>query len=90
MMYQSDISLLGQLDAAARVERDELVKYNLNLCKNELWDAFRRFESSPTGDNLVALNGHWSHGVRLLTFATPQDINPRPGAGLREPARLAA
>lgn len=89
MTYDSSIPLLAQLHQAAAVETDHLVKYNLNLCKNELWTAFRKFEERPSGDNLVELNGAWAHGVRVLNFATDPAPNGRPGAGLKAGAELA-
>jgi len=88
-MYDGTTPLLGQLHEAAKVERDELIKFNLNCCKNEVWDAMRAFEAEPTGDNLVVLNGKWSLGVRLLGFHTAKNDGGS-GAGLMEGARLAA
>jgi len=76
MTYDSKKSLLLQLRDAAKVERDELTRFNMRTAADELDVALRAFKDAPNGSNLAIINGLWARGVRVLGFATAIDPNP--------------
>lgn len=82
-------SLLLKLRDAARIEKDELIRFNLKLIADQLDEAIRDFTKVPTGDNLTAVNGYWSHGLRMLSFAGKRNGPGGAGGGLKEGAKLA-
>lgn len=86
----SDTTLLFQLREAARTEADELIKFNLKMIADELDSAIVKFALSATADNLQKVNGHWSHGVRMLDFAGKRPGNGGRGGAFKEGALLAA
>lgn len=74
--FRDDVSLLLQLRNAAKVERDELIKFKMRRAADDLDVALKTFTIAPNGANLLAVNGLWASGVRVLGFATvtdPQD-----------------
>lgn len=73
-------TLLFQLRDAARTESDELVRYNLKLCADELQQSLRALTYNPTETNLRLVNGHWTHGMRILSYAGTRN---GPGGGGR-------
>ena len=80
-------TLLFQLREAARTEADELVRLNLKLCADELQQSLHNFTLSPTEMNLRLVNGHWIHGVKVLSYAGTRK-GPWGGGALKEGARL--
>lgn len=81
-------TLPQQLGEAARNERDELIKFNLGLIADELNSAIKKFSDHPSADNLIAVNSHWAHGIRMLDFASTRGGGGSTGAGLKEGALL--
>lgn len=87
----TDKTLLFQLREAARVEYDELVRFNLKHAADQLDDAVTKFAAEPTQARLIDVNGFWAHGVRMLDNAgRRKPRNGGNGAGLKEGALLAA
>jgi hypothetical protein len=82
-MYQADKSLLLQLRDAAKVERDELTRFNMRTVADDLSVAIRAFQTTPTGTNLTTLQGLWVRGIRVLSFANPIDPSTSGGAKMR-------
>lgn len=84
-----DTSILLTLRDAAKVERDELVRFNLKLIADELADALKANADDPTPANMIKLNGKWAQGMRMLDFAGRRNGAPTGnGAGLKEGALL--
>lgn len=84
--YDPAKPLAAQLQAAARVEYDDLIKFNLQHARDQLVDALGKFEKQPTGDNLTTVNGFFAHGIKMLGNAGKR--KPPGGAGLKEGAQL--
>jgi len=83
------LTLLLELREAARVERDQLVKFNLKHVADELAGLIKAFAEDPTDVNLRNLNGKWSYAVRLLGYAGRTGDPNGKGSGLKEGALLA-
>jgi hypothetical protein len=89
-MTATNPNMIFKLREAARVERDELIKWNLKTIADELDHACTAFAKDQTTENLMAVNCHWSHGVRILGYASKTDRPGGNGAGLKEGALLQA
>lgn len=82
------MTLLFQLREAARVEHDELVKFNLKHAADQLSESCAKFAVDPTTAQLQVVNGYWSHAVRMLDYAGRRNGGGTTGAGLKESALL--
>jgi hypothetical protein len=72
MTYRPDLDIRSQLRFASQSERDELVRFKLRGCADELDAAILAFRQVPSGSSLAALVGLWAAGKRVLNQAGGQ------------------
>jgi hypothetical protein len=90
IQYDEEDNFIGELNEAARVCPDVLLRKLLKDCAIEIDLAIKALCADATGQNLARLNGAWAHAGSVLEKAKTC-FDPAPnGAGMREPARLAA
>ena len=84
------MSFLLELRNAAKIEREEGIRFNLKLLADELQSALKALVSAPTADNMKTVNGKWAQAYCLLEAVKNRPGSDPSGAGLKEDARLAA
>jgi hypothetical protein len=85
------MNLIAELRDAARQCSNYSYRRLLQDAADILRALVKRMAEDPTDERLMALNGAWVNGLRILN-ATPSEAPPNPfsGAGTVEELRMAA
>lgn len=66
MPHQPNLDLRPQLRFASQNEADELVRFKLRTCADEIDAALNAFTFLPSSAALSQLQGVWAAGIRAL------------------------
>lgn len=80
-MHHPNQPLPAQLRHSAQIEADELVRFKLRTCADEIDLALSAFVFAPSSAALSQLQGVWAAGVRVLGSAgNSRHVNSTPTA----------